>query len=102
MLASFKNQLKKQGNKNFNFVKVRAARVCSHCLQTITAGTECLTVNPKRGTRRWYCCKCVELRLNIIQAKAHLDSVAFDDEGGYMAYYDWLSECEDAFEEARG
>lgn len=102
MLERFKQDLKKRGNKNFTFVKIRSARICSHCLQTQSAGTECLTINPKKSSRRWYCCNCVQLVLNIEQARVALNSVAFGDEGGYMAFDEWLSECEDAFEEARG
>ena len=81
----FKNNLKKNGSKNFTFVKVRSPHNCSHCLKIVETGTECLTVNPRRNSRRWYCEDCAELMFNVQQAKSALNSVDFDDEGAAYA-----------------
>lgn len=98
----FKNNIKKNGSKNFTFVKVRSPHNCSHCLKIVETGTECLTVNPRRNSRRWYCEDCAELMFNVQQAKSALNSVDFDDEGAAYAYMDWLEEAEAELEEAKG
>ena len=97
MIEKFKAELKKKGNKNFTFVKIRTPHTCANCLKTLPTGIECLTVNPKMGSRRWICSYCVQALLDLYVARSALASVAFGDEGGYMACFDWVSECENYF-----
>lgn len=97
----FKSDLKKKSNKNFTFVKVRGSYSCYHCLKTIKTGEECLTFNPKNKSRCWYCENCVQLMLNVQQARIAFNSVVFDDEGAVMACLDWIDEAEGKLEEAK-
>lgn len=102
MLDNFRKQLKKRGNKNFNFVTARKVHHCSHCLKVIRLHEECLTFNPYMGTRRWYCENCVQLMLNVKQAQVMRSLVAFDDEGAELAFMEWEDEALADLEEARG
>lgn len=101
-MKDFKSVVTKRNNPNFKFVRIRSMRTCCHCLKTMTIGTECLTINPKRGSRRWMCDTCVQAILDLQRARSVLASTAFGDEGGYMANAEWVSECESYFEELRG
>lgn len=100
-MKDFKEKCKKANNKNFTFVKIRTIRHCSHCLKTMVPGTECLTVNPRRGNRRWYCEDCVQAVLNVEKAKSFYDNIAFGDEGGAQAALEWISEAESVLENRR-
>lgn len=84
-------------NKNVRFVKVKADRTCKHCGETITKGSECLTVNERFGSRYWLCEKCTSLQISIVNTRLDLESVAFGDEGAAYAYMDFLSELEDEY-----
>ena len=54
-------------------------------LKSIGVGTESLTTNKKSEGRRWVCLDCLDAVLRCAEVKAKLDSVAFDDDGYYMA-----------------
>ena len=98
---NFKSYLKKRGSKNYIFVKIRSPHNCYHCSKALGVGTECLTINPKMGSRRWYCAGCVQLRLNVAEAQAIYDSTAFDDEGAGWANLEALEEAEAMLYEAK-
>ncbi len=95
----FKEFVKKRKSRNFKFVRIRANRLCEHCGKKLSIGTECLTINPKFKERIWVCDDCIERRLNLANARAFKASIAFDDEGGYMAAQEWEDEAISEFYE---
>ena len=101
-LEEFKRFLDKKGTTAFKFVKIRAVRTCAHCLKAQPIGTSCLTVNKRYSPRCWYCENCVQLLLNVNEARVHRRNVAFGDEGAELAFIEWEDEALQALEEARG
>lgn len=99
MLRQFKQQVKARKSKNIAFVKIRTMHNCYHCLRAIPSGTECLTINPRGSGRYWLCNDCLVAWLNIKQARAAMNNVAFGDEGAYMACMEWESEALDEWDE---
>ena len=95
----FKQQTEKVYTRNFKFVKIRANRLCEHCSKQLTVGTECLSINPRFKERIWSCDDCVQKRLNLSNARIFKASIAFGDEGGYMAAQEWEDEAIAAFYE---
>ena len=81
----FKEAVNKSKNRNTKFVRVKAVRNCRYCKKEIGVGTESLTTNKKSEGRRWVCLDCLDAVLRCAEVKAKLDSVAFDDDGYYMA-----------------
>lgn len=57
-------------------------------------GIECLTVNPRRASRRWYCDDCVSASLQVGYVKKSYERIAFGDEGGAIACLEWIAEAE--------
>lgn len=92
-LTQFKQQTEKVHTRNFKFVKIRADRYCEHCGTKLICGTTCLSINPKFKERVWICDDCVERRLNLHNARLYKASIAFDDEGGYLAAQEWEDEA---------
>lgn len=99
-----------RNTKNFKFVVVRKSHSCRYCGKIIKAGTEALTTNKKNEGRVWACLCCVEKQLqaqtkkaeamqNLAKAQAFKASVAFGDEGAYMAAMEWESEALGELEE---
>jgi len=86
--SEIKERINVSKSKNFCFVTVRSDHCCKHCGTTIKKGTSCLTINKKKEGRAWLCEDCLSLLVNILDAKADLDSVSFSDEGAAMACID--------------
>lgn len=95
--VGFKTSVEKEKSKNFCFVNVRNERVCRHCGISIERGKECLTINPKYGSRYWVCDDCVSSIIEIIDTTRELDLVPFDDDGAWLAYSNYLDEIEGEF-----
>lgn len=89
----------KNKDRNIRFVKVKSARVCKLCRVILPKGTECLTLNRRHFGREWLCNDCVRLLIEIANAKSKLASVAFGDEGGALAYIDYIAELESEYYE---
>lgn len=109
-LREYRNQISSKRTGNSKFVRVRQVRQCKSCHKNIEKGVECLTVNKKYKGRIWVCLECLTARLeqrdkrnealeNLAKARAFKESIAFGDEGGYMAAAEWedeaLNELED-------
>lgn len=92
-LAQYKDYVKHKNTRNYKFVKIRSLRACHHCGKLLTPGTECLTINNRTNHRRWQCEDCVIAKLNVVNARAFKASIAFGDEGGYMAAQEWEDEA---------
>lgn len=102
-------KLKESKYKNFNFVKVKAERVCKHCGTIINKSTKALTVN-KKEKRYWVCLGCVNKFISSASEKANAiakcltikylrDNVAFGDDGAWLAYNDaYAEECAELLE----
>ena len=97
------NKINSNKNRNTRFVKVKDTRICRSCGQIIPKGSKCLTTNKQGVGRQWQCMKCTMLQLNKInnsmtcetlrqirQIQCEIQTLPFDDEGGYMALQDCL------------
>ena len=104
-VKELENKINSNKNRNTRFVNVKATRVCKSCGQTIIKGSKCLTTNKQGVGRQWQCMKCTKLQLNkmsnsmtcetlrkIHQIQCEIQTLPFDDEGGYMALQDCLDE----------
>lgn len=93
--------------KNTSVVKIRKDRKCAKCGKPLRQGQSVVTTNKYKEGRRWYCDQCVanikqwvqgytrcNTYKNIIETRALLNNVPFDDEGAALAYEDALSEYE--------
>lgn len=96
-MSILKEVCNKDKNRNIRFVKVKQARVCKHCKGTIPEKDECLTINRQFHNREWLCKDCVSLLIDIANAKSGLELVAFGDEGGALAYIDYIAELESEY-----
>lgn len=104
-MKQYEKSINSKGSRNKRFVIIKENRVCHNCGNTINKGTKCLTLNPKMQARYWVCLNCVNKQLNLNkqeqdllkryrQTLAEMNTLAFDDEGGYMALQDYLVELE--------
>lgn len=109
-LIEYRKYLDSKHIKSVKFVKVREIRQCKNCKKSIEKGRECLTVSKKYKGRFWLCLDCVQDRLelrekhnnkvqNLANARAFKNTIAFGDEGGYMAACDWEAEAEAELDE---
>ena len=97
-LAKMKQIVNSSKNRNIRFVKVRQAHFCENCNTLINVGYECVTINRKNQGRSWKCLDCMHAILVYKETQAELDSLPYDDEGGYEALWDSLAEQESSLE----
>ena len=83
--------------KNNYVCRTKAPHQCNYCKETIPAGSNVRTINPKYEDRYWVCNECNDLIVSIIDAKRRRDNTAFDDDGGWLANNDYLGKLVDEF-----
>jgi hypothetical protein len=98
-MEKVKLNLKQFLNKsnNFKIVNIKQQHTCGHCRKQLPVGTECLTVNKKSESRKWYCKDCAELQLEINKAQYRLNTTPFNDEGAALANIEYLDELQSEF-----
>lgn len=84
-------------SNNFKIVNIKQPHTCEYCGKQLPVGTECLTVNKKSESRKWYCKDCIELQLEINKAQCRLNTTPFDDEGAVLANMEYLDELQSEF-----
>lgn len=104
-VKKLESKINSNKNRNTRFVNVKATRVCKSCGRQILKGNKCLTTNKLGVGRQWQCMGCTMSQLNklsnkttcetfrqIHQIQFEMQTLPYDDEGGYMALYDCLDE----------
>lgn len=84
-------------NKNNCYVKTKGIHFCKYCNSIIANGSRVKTINPKHGNRFWVCKECDSELQEIIRAVSERNSLAFGDDGGYLAISDYIAEVADNF-----
>lgn len=93
----YKNKVNRTRDRNFRFVTVKDTRVCLHCKEKISVGSQCLSIYPKYKGRHYLCETCISLWLHLKESKSLYDSVPFDDEGGSMAAFEAYDDARTEF-----
>lgn len=98
--------MNRRKTSNYGHVKIKEDKKCCNCGRVINAGTVCLSVNPRKKGRVWYCNFCEgeqnkreTVKKNIEDIKAEMECVPFGDEGAYFAYCNYLAELEEEYDE---